>query len=59
MFKCIISIAFFLIKDDPNISPFVEDGVLPQHICDSRLLVKKGKRDRQRKEMVSGSQRGE
>ena len=29
MFKCVISIASFLIKDDPNIPPFAEDIVLP------------------------------
>lgn len=30
MFKGVISIAFFLIKDDPNIPPLAEDIVLSQ-----------------------------
>lgn len=38
MFEGVISIAFFLIKDDPHVLPLAEDIVLPQRICDSRLL---------------------
>lgn len=46
MFKCVISIAFFLIKDDPNNPSLAEDIVLARHICDSILLVEKKREER-------------
>ena len=57
MFKCVISIASFLIKDDPNIPPFAEDIVLPWRICDSRLLVEK-KREKEKERVLGCGGRG-